>query len=59
LGPTFTLPTATDRNLGAGKWSMGPTGVALTVQGHWVLGALVNNQWSVGGWGDKSVKALL
>jgi hypothetical protein len=59
VGPTFTLPTATDRNLGAGKWSMGPTGVALTMQGHWVFGALMNNQWSVGGWGDKAVNALL
>jgi hypothetical protein len=59
LGPTFTLPTATDRNLGAGQFSMGPTGVALTMQGHWVFGALMNNQWSVGGWGDKAVNALL
>ena len=24
LGSAFTLPTATDRNLGSGKWSMGP-----------------------------------
>jgi len=59
LGPTFTLPTATDRNLGAGKWSMGPAGVALTMQGPWVFGVLINNQWSVGGWGDKPVNALL
>jgi hypothetical protein len=59
LGPTFTLPTATDRDLGAGKWSMGPAGVLLTMQGHWVFGALMNNQWSVGGWGDKPVNALL
>jgi hypothetical protein len=59
LGPTFTLPTATDRNLGAGKWSMGPAGVVLTMQGHWVFGALLNNQWSVGGWGDKAVNAML
>lgn len=59
LGPTFTLPTATDRNLGAGKWSMGPAGVALTIQGHWVYGALVNNQWSIGGWGDRAVNSML
>jgi hypothetical protein len=59
LGPTFTLPTATDRDLGSGKWSMGPAAVALTMQGHWVFGALMNNQWSVGGWGDKPVNALL
>ena len=59
LGPTFTLPTATDRNLGAGKWSIGPAGVALTIQGHWIYGALVNNQWSIGGWGDRAVNSML
>ena len=59
VGPTFTLPTATDRDLGAGQWSMGPTGVVLTMQGHWVYGVLMNNQWSVGGWGDKPVNAML
>ena len=59
VGPTMTLPTATDRDLGSGKWSMGPAAVALTMQGHWVFGALMNNQWSVGGWGDKAVNALL
>ena len=59
VGPTFTLPTATDRLLGNGVWSMGPAGVVLTMQGHWVFGALMNNQWSVGGWGDKPVNAFL
>jgi hypothetical protein len=59
LGPTFTLPTATDRDLGAGKWSMGPAGVALAIQGPWVYGALMNNQWSVGGWGDSAVNSML
>ena len=59
LGPTFTLPTATDRDLGSGKWSMGPAGVVLTMQGHWVFGVLLNNQWSVAGWGDKAVNAML
>lgn len=59
LGPTFTLPTATDRLLGSGKWSMGPAGVLLMMQGPWVFGGLINNQWSVGGWGDKAVNAML
>jgi hypothetical protein len=27
----------------------GPTAVFLTTPGHWVIGVLVNNQWSVGG----------
>jgi hypothetical protein len=59
IGPTLTLPTATDRNLGAGQFSIGPAGVVLTMQGHWVFGALMNNQWSVAGWGDKPVNSML
>jgi hypothetical protein len=59
VGPTFTLPTATDAQLGSGKWSMGPAGVALTIQGPWVLDALVNQQWSFAGWGDQDVSQLL
>jgi hypothetical protein len=59
VGPTLTLPTATDRLLGSGVWSMGPAGVVLTIQGHWVLGALLNNQWSFAGWGDRPVNSML
>ena len=44
VGPTFTLPTATDSLLGTSKWSMGPAAVALTMQGPWVFGALANQQ---------------
>jgi hypothetical protein len=32
VGPTFTLPTATDSKLGSGKFSLGPTAVVLTIQ---------------------------
>lgn len=59
VGPTFTLPTATDSRLGSGKFSLGPTAVAATIQGPWVLGALINNQWSVAGWGKKDVNQML
>ncbi len=59
VGPTFTFPTATDSALGAGKWSAGPAVVVLTMQGHWVLGALANNQWSYAGWGENDVNAML
>jgi len=59
LGPTFTLPTATDSLLGTGKWSAGPAAVVLTMQGHWVIGALANQQWSFAGWGDNNVSAML
>ena len=48
-GPTFVLPWATAEQLGQGKFSMGPAVVVLTMPGHWVLGVLVNNIFSVEG----------
>jgi len=53
IGPTFTLPTATDSRLGSDRFSMGPAAAALTIEGPWLLGVLVNNQWSITGWGGK------
>lgn len=44
-------PTTTDRALGSNVWGGGLSGVALTMQGPWVAGALVNNIWSFGGQG--------
>jgi hypothetical protein len=49
VGPVFTIPSASDAILGTGKVLFGPTAVLLTTPGHWVIGVLVNNQWSVGG----------
>jgi hypothetical protein len=59
VGPTFTFPTASDRLLGAGKYSAGPAAVGLTMQGPWVAGVLLNNQWSFAGWSHTKVNALL
>lgn len=59
VGPTMTIPTATSRELGSGKWSAGPTAVALVMHGPWVTGALMNNQWSFAGWGDRRVNQML
>src|SRR5208283_1509367 len=49
IGPAFVLPTATAEQLGQGKFSLGPSVVVLTTPGHWVIGALINNVWSVAG----------
>lgn len=50
IGPAFVLPTATNQLvLGQGKFSMGPSVVGLLQPGHWTIGALVNNVWSVAG----------
>ena len=51
IGPTFTLPTATDSRLGSYRFNMGPAAAALIIQGPWLAGVLVNNQWSITGWG--------
>jgi hypothetical protein len=53
VGPIVQFPTATDDTLGTGKWEAGPTAVALTMPGHWVMGVLVNNLWSFAGDNDR------
>ena len=58
-GPTLTFPTATASVLGNGKYEAGPSLVLLTMPGHWVIGALANDQWSYAGWGKNNVNALL
>jgi hypothetical protein len=48
-GPVFVLPSTSEPTLGTGKWSAGPTVVALTQTGPWTLGALWNQVWSFSG----------
>ena len=40
--------------LGSRTWGAGPSVVVLTMPGHWVLGALANQVWSIGGNHDRS-----
>jgi hypothetical protein len=46
VGPQLWLPTATDHKLGINKWGGGPTTVGLFRTGHWLGGALINNQFA-------------
>jgi hypothetical protein len=46
VGPQLWLPTATDHSLGINKWGGGPTTVGLFRSGHWLTGALINNQFA-------------
>jgi hypothetical protein len=48
-GPAFILPTATSPQTGQGKFSLGPSVVALVQPGHWTVGVLINNLFSVAG----------
>ena len=49
VGPVFVLPSTSEPTLGSGKWSAGPTAVALKQQGPWTYGALWNQTWSFSG----------
>jgi hypothetical protein len=49
VGPVFLLPTATQDALGAEKWGIGPTAVALNQAGPWTVGMLANHIWGAGG----------
>jgi hypothetical protein len=49
VGPVLSLPSTSEKTLGTGKWSAGPTFVVLKQQGQWTYGALVNQVWSFAG----------
>lgn len=49
VGPSLMLPTATDDQLGSGKWSGGITAVGLTQPGWGTYGALIRQLWSFAG----------
>jgi hypothetical protein len=49
LGPIVELPTASDEQLGTGKWSMGPTGAVIYSNGPWVNGVLASHLTSFAG----------
>jgi hypothetical protein len=49
LGPITTVPTASDLILGTGKVLLGPEAVVIYTPGHWVMGAVISNSWSIGG----------
>jgi hypothetical protein len=54
LGPSITLPTATEDQLGSGKWSLGPTFVALAQPKWGSAGILLRQLWSFAGESDRS-----
>ena len=56
-GPVLLLPTATNDLLGADKWGLGPTAVALKQGGPYTYGMLANHIWSVTGDDDRPDKS--
>jgi len=60
VGPSIMMDTATDDQLGSGKWSTGPTAVVLIQPKPWTMGLLGRQLWSFAGDSDRaSVNQLL
>ena len=53
VGPSLMMDTATDDQLGSGKWSAGPTAVVLIQPKPWTLGLLGRQLWSFAGDSDR------
>jgi hypothetical protein len=49
IGPAFQFASANKDIFGQGKFATGLSAAALTIQGHWVIGGLVNDLVSVAG----------
>jgi hypothetical protein len=48
IGPQLQIPTGMDR-LSTNQWALGPSVIALTMPGNWVMGLLASNMWNIGG----------
>jgi hypothetical protein len=48
VGPIFGFPTKTNELLGSNTFTVGPSAVVVAMPKHWVIGALANQQWSIG-----------
>ena len=53
VGPSINLPTASDDQLGSGKWSAGLSAVALSQPKWGTVGGLVRQLWSFAGDDDR------
>lgn len=49
VGPIIQLPTATEASAGQGRWSAGPTGALLYIEGPWTNGVVVSHLRSFAG----------
>ena len=60
VSPIFGFPTKTNDLLGSNTFSVRPTAVVVAMPKHWVIGALANQQWSIGnGAPNQRVNAML
>jgi len=53
IGPSLMMDTASDDELGSGKWSAGPTAVVLLQPKPWTIGLLGRQLWDFAGDSDR------
>ena len=49
FGPIFSLPTSTVSVISTGQFALGPNAVILVMPGKFVMGAVINQMWRIGG----------
>jgi len=59
FGPTVMLPTATEDQLGTGKWSAGPMALAVGITEKWIVGGVFQHWWSFAGDDDFDIDTSL
>ncbi len=59
LGTGGSIPTATDSDLGSGRWTLGPEALIGKIDKKYVAVLLANHQWDFAGWGDGEVSSTL
>ena len=58
VGGAGTLPTATDADVAGKQWRLGPELFGGVIREWGLVGALVSNQWNIGGWDDASYSVM-
>ena len=58
VGAAGTLPTATTSDVAGKQWRLGPELFGGIIREWGLVGALVNNQWNIGGWDDDSYSVM-
>jgi hypothetical protein len=57
-GLALQMPTASSDYLGTNYWALGPSLLALTMPGNWVVGVVLQNIWDFAGSGEGGVNMM-
>ena len=58
MGATFVFPTATNKNLGSGKYQLGPAALVFHIGETWNKGIFIQHWWSYAGDEDRNAVVI-